>query len=80
LPTGSHERNLVLEIAADARRSTIVRPRLPPFATDVSRYRFDLQERGPVHVAARLMVVPAIGIPREISGTATVCIPDDNGP
>jgi len=58
-----------------AAASVTVQPRLLPFATDVSRYRFVAPESGPIRISARLVLVPATGRPSEIANTATVCKP-----
>jgi hypothetical protein len=50
-----------------------VRPRLLPFATDVSRYRFVAPEAGPVRVTARLVLVPVTGSASEIANVTTEC-------
>lgn len=60
--------------------AVIVQPRLRPFATDVSRYRFDAPESGPVRVSARLVLVPVDGPPREIASSASVCRPSGAEP
>lgn len=53
--------------------AVIVRPRLRPFATDVSRYRFEAPESGPVRISARLVLVPGFGAPSEIAESSSVC-------
>jgi len=58
---------------AFSESSVTVRPRLLPFATDVTRYRFAAPKSGPAHVSARLVLLSATGTPSEIAGTATDC-------
>jgi hypothetical protein len=80
LPTSRQGRALTLEvIARDADRTSLsarsatFRARLPPFATDVSRYRFDSPGVGPVYVVARLVWVPATGPRLLITRAETAC-------
>jgi len=63
------------EISTLNGASVTVRPRLLPFATDVSRYRFVAPESGPTRVSARLVLVPATGPASEIANKAFVCKP-----
>ena len=46
---------------------------LPPFSTDISRYRLVSPRGGPVHVSARLVLVSSNSRPTEIAETAAVC-------
>ena len=55
-------------------------PRLAPFATDVSRYRFESPEAGPAQVSARLLLVQSNGAPLEMANTAVLCRPMDGEP
>lgn len=52
-----------------------VQPRLLPYATEVSRYRFVAPEAGPVRVTARLVLVPVTGSASEIASATTECRP-----
>jgi hypothetical protein len=60
--------------------STTFKPRLLPFATDVSRYRFVSPESGPARVSARLVLDSAAAPRLEIASTATVCKPSGETP
>jgi hypothetical protein len=53
--------------------AAVFRPRLAPFATDVSRFRFGLPASGPAYVSTRLVLVQTTGPPLEIASTASVC-------
>jgi hypothetical protein len=57
-----------------------VQSRLLPFATGVSRYRFVAPESGPVRITARLVLLPATGVPSEIASSASVCEPCGDEP
>lgn len=80
LPSGSGKRNLMLEVTAnDGDRSSLPwriglrHLQLPPFSTDISRYRFASPYGGPVHISARLALISSNSRPLEIAETVTVC-------
>jgi hypothetical protein len=60
--------------------STTFKPRLLPFATDVSRYRFVPPEDGSARVSARLILASAAAPRLEIASTATDCRPSGETP
>jgi hypothetical protein len=81
LPSAAGGRTLVLEVdARNGDRSLppwpvgATRLRLPPYATEVSRYRFVSPRGGPVHISARLLLAPAQRPPLEITNAATTCL------
>jgi hypothetical protein len=93
LPTGVGLRTLVLEVVArdgndlllplrsgQVNGSMTARPRLLPFATDVTRYRFASPQNGPARVSARLVLKSATAAPMEIARTSAVCRPSGEMP
>ena len=62
------------------RNLDAVRPRLAPFATDVSRYRFGSPESGPALVSARLVLITPTGELVEIANTAALNRPSEGDP
>jgi len=80
IPTGSSDRTLVLEVSAEDRLSVVAQPRLRPFATTVSRHRFELPSNVPVQVSAQLIFESGTGARVEIASATSVCPPDDDGP
>lgn len=61
-------------------RYVTLEPRLPPFATHVSRYRFIPPASGPARVSARLVLATPNRPPLEIAGTVTECKPSEEQP
>jgi hypothetical protein len=80
VPTGASERSMVLEVFTRDRISVIAVPRLRPFATSVSRHRFELTSHGSVHVSAQLVLVQSPTTRLEFARAETVCPSDDGGP
>jgi len=56
------------------------RPRLEPFATDVSRYQFELPDDEPAMVSARLLLIRSGNKPMEMANTSALCRPARENP
>jgi hypothetical protein len=80
VPTGTSERSLVLEVSVRDRTSVIAQPRLRPFATSVSRHRFESTPNGSVRVSAQLVLVQSATSRLEFARAETVCPSEDGGP
>jgi hypothetical protein len=87
LPSPSGGRKMILEVAARDRLQALQswpagssHLQLPPYATELSRYRFVSAHYGPVHVSARLMLEPTGLRQIEITNTSTVCISSGEQP
>lgn len=80
LPSGPGGRILMLDVTATDGGSSSPPWRigsrhlqLPPFSTDISRYRLVSPRGGPVHVSARLVLVSSNSRLMEIAETAADC-------
>jgi hypothetical protein len=80
LPSSAGERDLVLSVGAKDHERELApwpagssRLQLPPFSTEVSRYRFISPHSGPVHVSARLTLGQADERILEVAEATTVC-------